>query len=133
MKRLIEVMQGRFPLQSQLVEGIETIEGERSLRSVEGCRKPTSTQELGPPMNESIRAAITEVNCQAMNACRVDQTKNLRSGNRGGARQATVTQLYSQANLFQRRLFEKLTIPTLQHNDIIYWSERYQMEQTSIR
>jgi len=50
---------------------IETAKCEGGLRANEGGRKPTCSQELYMVRNGPIRATVTEVNSDLMNACKL--------------------------------------------------------------
>lgn len=58
---MIVVIHSGFPLEGELMEGIEDIEGEGSLGTVTGCWKPPSTKKLNTTRGRRWTEAVTEV------------------------------------------------------------------------
>jgi len=59
---VVKVVEGRFSLEHELVNGVEHVKSECRSLAIERGRKPTSLHELCPAVDDTIGTAVAEVN-----------------------------------------------------------------------
>jgi hypothetical protein len=111
--RVIIVVSSGLPLEGQLMEHVEDIEGEGCLGTVTCRWKPTSTKKLDTTRGCWWADTVTEVHVDREYSTSVENDEVQRASFRTRAREATMAKLVSLAEVFEGDPVEVTTIPLL--------------------
>ena len=104
---VVKVIKGRFTLKGKFVEGVEDVEGEGCLWSIDRGRKPTGTQDLGSFMDKTVGTAVAKINRHMVDAGRINNEEIWWTSLGQRARCATMTKLNPKAQFLKIGLVEK--------------------------
>ena len=117
--RRVEVIEVEFSLKRDLVVGVENVEGERCLRSLEGCRVPADPQELAILLDPlSILRAHAKLHLETVDPVDIGDKNGMGPG---GARQRAggvlMTDVEAVVQVMEECPLKKFPIPDLIENE----------------